>query len=293
MTTGAARGRMLAVAVAAITAMGTALSCGAAAGAPAPARPALPAPVPCPSCWLPTQRESWQIQISSTPRRPFLPVGMIEVDGFGTPAATVAALHATLHGRGVVCYVDAGTWENWRPDAGKFPRSLLGKPDGGWPGERWLDIARYRGALAAIMTARTRMCARKGFDAVDFDNVDGYANHTGFPLTAAEQLRYDVFLANTAHRLGLSVALKNDLPQIPVLLKYFDFAVDEQCFQYRECLSSDNGGFGLDEFTTAGKAVFEIEYRLTRAQFCPAAIRDHFNALRKRLDLGPWRRPCG
>ena len=142
------------------------------------------------------------------------------------------------------------------------------------------------------MRARAQLCKRKGFGAVDFDNVDGYTNRTGFKLTGAEQLRYDVFLANTAHRLGLAVALKNDLQQIPALLKYFDFAVDEQCFQYRECLSSQNGGFGLDEFTHAHKAVFEIEYKLKRAQFCPQAINDHFNGLRKRLSLGSWSQPC-
>jgi endo-alpha-1,4-polygalactosaminidase (GH114 family) len=223
---------------------------------------------------------------------------MVEADGFDTPAATVAALHRSRRGRGVVCYLDAGTWENWRPDAGEFPRSLLGRPDGSWAGERWLDIARFRGALSAIMRARLAMCRRKGFDAVDFDNVDGYANRTGFPLTAADQLRYDVFLANSAHRAGLSVALKNDLPQIPVLLRYVDFAVDEQCFQYADCQSARHGrhgrhgGYGLNEFVRAGKPVFEIEYRLPRARFCPHAVRDHFNALRKRLSLGRWRQPC-
>jgi len=255
---------------------------------------ALPGPVRCPGCWRPPPMESWQIQLSSTPRKPFLRVAMIEVDGFGTSAATVAALHRSLPGRGVVCYIDAGTWEDWRPDAKQFPRSLLGKPDGSWPGERWLDIARYHGALAAIMRARTRMCSRKGFDAVDYDNVDGYANRTGFHLTSADQLRYDIFLANTAHQLGLAVALKNDLAQIPVLLRYFDFAVDEQCFQYAECLTSQNGGrYGLNEFTRVHKAVFEIEYKLRLSQFCPAARRDHFNALRKQLSLGPWREACG
>lgn len=252
----------------------------------------LPAPVTCRGCWRPHQKESWQIQLSAPPSRPFPAVQMIEADGFDTPSATVADLHRSRRGRGVVCYIDAGTWENWRPDAGEFPRYLLGRPDQGWAGERWLDIARFRGTLGKIMRARAAMCKAKGFNAIDFDNVDGYANDTGFRLTSADQLRYDVFLANTAHRLGLSVALKNDLPQIPVLLRYFDFAVDEQCFQYHECLRSQNGGFGLDEFTRAGKAVFEIEYRLTRAQFCPAAIRDHFNGLRKRLSLGAWRQPC-
>ncbi len=253
----------------------------------------LPAPVRCRGCWLPHRKESWQIQLSATPSRPFPDVQMIEVDGFDTPSATVAALRRARRGTGVVCYIDAGTWENWRPDAKEFPRDLLGKKDGAWAGERWLDIARFHGALGKIMRARAAMCKAKGFNAIDFDNVDGYTNDTGFKLTAADQLRYDVFLANTAHRLGLSVALKNDLAQIPVLLRYFDFAVDEQCFQYRECLSSQNGGFGLDEFTRAHKAVFDIEYRLKRDQFCPAAIRDHFNALRKRLSLGAWREPCG
>jgi hypothetical protein len=253
----------------------------------------LPGPVPCPACWHPPLRESWQIQLSAPPTAPFPPVAMIEADGFDTPASTVAALHRSLPGRGVVCYIDAGTWENWRPDAARFPRALLGRNDSGWPGERWLDIAKYRGALAAIMQARAQMCQRKGFDAIDFDNVDGYAGTTGFPLTAREQLSYDMFLASTAHRLGLSVALKNDLPQIPSLLPYFDFAVDEQCFQYAECLTSDNGGrYGLNEFVAAGKPVFEIEYRLKPAQFCPQANRDNFNALAKHSGLGPWRQPC-
>ncbi len=253
---------------------------------------ALPPPVPCKSCWHPRQHESWQIQLDSTPKRPFLKVAMTEVDGFDTSAGTVAALHRTLTGRGVVCYIDAGTWENWRPDAREFPRYLLGKPDGPWHGERWLDIARFHGILGQIMQARARMCQRKGFNAIDFDNVDGYANKTGFALTAADQLHYDIFLANTAHRLGLAVALKNDLAQVPTLLKYFDFAVDEQCFQYRDCLSAQNGGYGLDEFTAAHKAVFDIEYKLKRTQFCPQAIKDNFNAIRKGLNLGPWRQAC-
>jgi hypothetical protein len=58
------------------------------------------------------------------------------VDGFETTARSVRALHAL--GKHVICYTDVGTWENFRPDAGRFPRSVLGRPNG-WPGERWLD----------------------------------------------------------------------------------------------------------------------------------------------------------
>jgi endo-alpha-1,4-polygalactosaminidase (GH114 family) len=252
-----------------------------------------PRPVRCKSCWYPSLDESWQIQLSSTPTAPFPHVRMIEVDGFGTPGYTVAALHRSMPGRAVVCYIDAGTWENWRPDASKFPKYLLGLRDGNWPGERWLDIAKFSGILGALERARVETCKRKGFNAVNFDNVDAYTNNTGFRLTADEQVAYDIFLANTAHSLGLSVALANDVEQIPDLLPYFDFAVDEQCFKYADCLTSQNGGrYGLNEFIARRKAVFDIEYYLRLSRFCPAATRDHFNALAKKVNLGEWRRAC-
>jgi hypothetical protein len=47
-------------------------------------------------------------------------------------------------------------------------------------------------------------------------------NDTGFHLTASDQLTYDKWLARTAHRLGLSIALKNDLDQARQLEPYFD-----------------------------------------------------------------------
>ena len=103
----------------------------------------------------------------------------------------------------------------------------------GWPGERWLDIRRLD-ILGPIMQRRLDMCAAKGFDAVEFDNVDGYTNRTGFPLTAPSSSA-TTCSANQAHRRGISVGLKNDTDQIPRLLPYFDFALNEQCHQYHEC----------------------------------------------------------
>ncbi len=43
------------------------------------------------------------------------------------------------------------------------------------------------------MRARIQMCQRKGFAAVDFDNVDGYRNDTGFP-PVAETEHTDILL---------------------------------------------------------------------------------------------------
>ena len=240
----------------------------------------LPAPVPCHGCWTPPQRTSWQWQLQGRVDRS-VHASVFDIDMFDNGPRVVRALHRS--GRHVICYVDAGTWERWRPDAGRFPKSLLGKGNG-WPGERWLDIRRLA-ALRPLMRARIDCCARRGYDAAEFDNVDGYANDTGFPLTSRDQLAYDVWLANAAHRHGLPVALKNDLGQVRTLVPYFDFALDEQCFQYRECGA-------LRPFAEAGKAVLEVEYRLPRSRFCARAARLGFDSMRKRLSLGAWRRPC-
>jgi len=173
-----------------------------------------------------------------------------DVDGFDTSTAEVARLHRLS--RFVVCYIDVGTWEQFRPDAGRFPRSLLGRSNG-WPGERWLDIHRLH-ELDPIMRARFEMCARKHFDAVEPDNIDGYANRSGFPITAREQLRYDEWVAGAVHALGLAVLQKNDPGQARALEAHFDGVLDEQCNQYHEC-----GAF--EPYLTAGKPVLDAEYK--------------------------------
>jgi hypothetical protein len=205
-----------------------------------------------------------------------------DVDGADVPERTVRELHE--RGRRVVCYVDVGTWESWRGDAGRFPKSARGKPVDGWPGEHWLDVRRRD--IRPILSDRMRRCRDKGFDGVDPDNVNGYVNDTGFPLTAADQLTFNRWVASRAHELGLAVGLKNDLEQARQLEPHFDFAVLEQCFLYEECAPARR-------FVGANKAVVAVEYELPRSRFCARARELRFAAMRKRLALGPWRRPCG
>lgn len=206
-----------------------------------------------------------------------------EVDGFETPKRTVKRLHRL--GRKAICYLDIGAWEEYRPDADRFPKRLLGKRYEGYPEERWLDIRRI-GALAPVLRDRFDLCARKGFDAVEPDNIAGYENETGFPLSARDQLRFNRWVAREVHRRGMSVALKNDPGQVRQLVGQFDFAVVEECFQYEEC-----GAFS--PFVAAGKAVFVAEYELAPARFCARAAELRFAAIRKSYDLfaRPWR-PC-
>lgn len=159
-----------------------------------------------------------------------------------------------LHARGVkvICYISVGSYEDKRPDADQFPEEVLGRDYEGWPGEKWLDIRRID-LLAPIMRARLDLCAAKGFDGVEPDNIEIYDNHTGFPLTYADQLAYARWLADEAHARGLAIGLKNAPDMVTDSLDFFDFAITEDAFYY------DWIGDMLP-FVEAGKAVFAAEY---------------------------------
>ncbi|MER6347809.1 endo alpha-1,4 polygalactosaminidase [Streptomyces sp. NPDC001595] len=247
--------------------------------APEPPADDTPSASPGPR-WQPRPGTPWQWQLSGR-LDPTVEVPVYDIDGFDHDADTVADLHQ--RGRKVICYLSTGAWEEFRPDAGKFPESVLGRGNG-WEGERWLDIRRTD-VLEPLMAARVDMCREKGFDAVEPDNMDGYRNRTGFPLTAADQLRYNRLIARLVHERGMAVGLKNDLDQIPELVDDFDFAVNEQCAQYDECDT-------LTPFIDADKAVFHVEYEVPTRRFCPEARRLRLSSMLKKYELGVWRRAC-
>jgi len=241
-----------------------------------------------PDWWLPPVGATWQWQLTDTPINSSFDVDVYDIDLFENKAGTVDALHA--QGRRVICYLSAGSWEKWRPDADLFPPSVLGKNYEGWPDEKWLDIRQIE-LLAPIMLARLDRCRAKGFDGVEPDNIDGYTNNTGFPLTYQDQLVYNRWLANEAHARGLSIGLKNDDEQVADLLPYFDWALTEDCFAQNWCGA-------MVPFIAAGKAVFAAEYsdEWTVTQFhdkvCPRAKTMGFSAILKDRDLDAWRRDC-
>jgi hypothetical protein len=231
-------------------------------------------PQPTTTAW------QWQLQGKLDPT---LAAPVYDIDGFESTKANVASLHA--RGRKVVCYLDVGSWENFRPDRGQFPVLVRGDAYEGFPNERWLDIRRFN-LFRRPLEQRIATCAQKGFDAVEPDNIAGFENKTGFDLTAVDQLRFNRWIAKQVHKRGMAVALKNDPTQVPQLLGAFDFAVVEECFQFDEC-----GSYA--PFVRAGKAVFEAEYELEPAEFCAQAAKLGFSAIRKGLDLfaQPWK-PC-
>ncbi|KMO97874.1 endo alpha-1,4 polygalactosaminidase [Streptomyces roseus] len=239
------------------------------------------APAPPPGQrWRPAPEVSWQWQLSGK-LDTSVKAAVYDVDGFNTTKEQVSALEEA--GRRTICYLSTGAWEEFRPDAGDFPEELLGEGNG-WEGERWLDIRR-RAELEPLMAKRFDMCREKGFDAVEPDNMDGYRNSTGFPLTAEDQLAYNRLIAKLAHDRGMAVGLKNDLDQIPQLVGEFDFAVNEQCAEYEECER-------LTPFIAAGKAVFHVEYEGRIEQWCGQSQELRLSSLQKKYELDAWRQFC-
>ena len=214
--------------------------------------------------WTPPKTLTWYWQLngalaamsgSGAPAR----AAAWDVDGESTSAAQVAALHSAGHK--AICYVDVGTWEPWRADAGSFPAAVKGSSVEGFAEEKWLDI-RALSTLQPIMVKRFQSCKEKGFDAVEPDNMDGYSNASGFPLTAAQQLTYNEWVAGEVHSLGLAVFQKNDGEQVGELKSHFDGVISEQCNQYSECPS-------FQPYLAEGKPVLNAEYSLATSSFCP------------------------
>lgn len=231
--------------------------------------------------WQPHPGTSWQWQLSGTIDTSYQ-VAMYDIDMFDVSVSTIQTLHS--RGTKVICYISAGTWENWRPDAASFPTAVKGNSNG-WPGEKWLDVRST--VVQGLMSARMDIAVQKGCDGLEPDNVDGFSNSTGFPLTGNDQLTFNRFLASEAHKRGLSVALKNDVDQVGALVGNFDFMIDEECFKYSECGT-------VKPFIAANKAVFEVEYGSASkaTTICPQANAANLDTLIKNLSLDATRTSC-
>lgn len=245
----------------------------AVAAAVAPAMAATPAEDARTSVWQPKPGTSWQWQIVGRVTAPFRNVSMYDVDlqdampsrtrvhvaGFGSvtwPRGVNAGVIDGLHAdnRMVICYLDSGAYEKYRPDAGLFPKRAIGNTTG-WAGERWLDIRPgQRDAFAPIIWARFRLAKSIGCDGVEPDENNPWGNHPGFPITKSAEKSWYLTVARHAHKLGLSVGMKNGLEVVgPQTVKAFDWALNEECFYFHECGR-------MSQFVSAGKAVFQAEY---------------------------------
>jgi len=234
--------------------------------------------------YRPSVATTWQWQLqpgSGGDLNQSYDVDVYDIDLFDTDPSVIDALHDA--GRRVICYFSAGSFEDFRPDANRFLAAERGNTLEGFADEQWLDIRSPN--VRAIMLSRLDLAVSKNCDGVEPDNVTGFANDTGFNLTAGDQLDFNRFLANESHRRRLAVALKNDLDQIGDLIDFFDFCVNEQCHEFDECDA-------LAPFVQAGKPVFNAEYADTlandpaaRTVMCAQALAANLRTLVLPVDL--------
>lgn len=231
--------------------------------------------------YLPSPGTTWQWQLSGKINTNYN-VELYDVDLFETSIETINELHN--RNIKVICYFSAGTLEEYREDYENFPKEIIGKSLLEWPDEKWLDISNYK-KFSDIMAKRMDLAVEKNCDGIEPDNVDAYTQDSGFNLSYDNQLEYNKWLAEEAHKRNLSIALKNDLNQVKDLVNYFDFAINEQCFLYNECEL-------LLPFIKQNKAVLGVEYELDLHQFCKEANSLNFSWLKMDLELDGSRESC-
>lgn len=263
---------------------------------------ALTAPAAC--WWMPSAGTTFNIDLSGQPTKfsPNTTFSAYDVDMVNTANATIKSLHDSGHK--VICYFSAGTLENYRNDVGTIPKSAIGKELQDWPGEYWLDTRNAE--VRNVMTKRIALAQAKGCDAIDPDNVDGYDNDSGLPLTQDTAVDYVNWLAGQAHKRGMAAGLKNAKDIVPRVISNVEFCVNEQCaaVERDETGETQRECDGFQPFIKAKKPVFEIEYvdgddenqKTPTAAFlkqtCQNAHNKGFTVLIKNLDLDTYTARC-
>lgn len=226
--------------------------------------------------WKPTAGTTWQWQLTGTIDTK-VDVAVYDIDGFDNDASTVKKLHD--QGRKVICYLSVGSYEDWRPDASKFPASVLGKDYPGWPGEKFVDIRAK--ALRDIMAARFDICKQKGFDGVEPDNMDVYENNSGFPLTQKDGEDYANWMATEVHARGMNIGQKNASELADTLQPTYDWVLTEDCYDQGWCAD-------VQTYVSHDKPVFMSEYTDTNVDFnaaCAWAKPKKYSPILKGRDL--------
>ncbi|MBE9586403.1 endo alpha-1,4 polygalactosaminidase [Mucilaginibacter sp. JRF] len=238
--------------------------------------------------WQPTAGVSFDWELDDISSSNTFSGNVVDVDAFTTSAETVAALHA--QGKKVIAYLSVGTFEDDRPDGSLLPKEVVGKKYDDWPHEKWLDIRQIE-KLKPWLNSRFNMILKKGFDAIEPDNLDSYSNTTGFNISIEDTKRYIDFLITLAHSNGLGIGQKN-VPDITAqYASKFDWALTEDAF--KQGWQND-----LKLYIDLKKPVFSTEYndetseKTFDSQYCPAAAGLGYTIILKKRDLDAWVHKC-
>eukprot|EP00122_Pirum_gemmata_P015274 Pgem_evm1s14274 len=215
-------------------------------------------------------------------------IKVVDVDMFDASNKTIQELKKTGHI--VVCYISAGTVENWRPDVKADPaawNAIKGENMADWNGETWIDITKFD-QIKPLMQNRWNLAKAKGCDAIEADNIDCYNNKCVKNKTSKDlksfQLTYNKWQTEISHKLGMSIGMKNCLGLVADLVEHYDFAVNEQCIQYNECQN-------LEPFYKAGKSIFGAEYSGGKSSVCSSNFISKYD-MKVKYDSGNGWKNC-
>lgn len=226
-----------------------------------------------------------------------------QIGGDNEPAAAVTVVSRDwlmgepLGGDGYsICYVNAYQTQddedgadrsdersNWPPELVLFELS----DDPNWGGEYLVDISTDDNRNAALEHVKPMIdtCAEKGFQAVEFDNLDSWTRFDDtdlagqVPFGQDEAVAYAVLLVVYTHEVGLAAGQKNT-PQLGAELSRdvigFDFAIAEECGFYEEC----------EAYTEVfGDNVIVIEYTDEGFAMACEVVGDDVSVVRRDLDV--------
>ncbi|KAI6211606.1 hypothetical protein M3Y96_00452000 [Aphelenchoides besseyi] len=185
---------------------------------------------------------------------PYKPKASVKIVTRDMSVAPVAGIYS-------ICYINAfqtqpgakAWWTKNHPNLLlKSNNKLVEDPD--WPGEYILDTrtAKNRAAIAKIVGAWIDECAKKGYKAIEPDNLDSYTRSKKL-ITKQNNLDYAKLLAAHAHKKNLAFGQKNDASITKAQAKNvgFDFGIVEECQEFKECGKYD---------AVYGNHWIEIEY---------------------------------
>lgn len=161
-----------------------------------------------------------------------------------------------LHNKGlkVICYTSL-TYEDWRPDAERYPKEAIGKPLDSWQGEKWADFSKP--SVIAFHEKRIDDMAMAGCDGWEPDNQDPALNKkTGLSITKEENINALIHYFVYAKSKGMAVFQKNAGPFTTYLVDYADGVYIEECFEFDEC---DD----YKAYVSKGKVANDLEYSKT------------------------------
>ncbi len=236
-----------------------------------------------PSSWPPNLNSTWQVQLfldGTTPINTTIQADIYDIE-IDAPQEVIDLLKS--RGHKVICYLNAGTAESFRPSTQiVFDGDLSSDTE-------LLELWRRRGILGNVygerfgnefwmnpnhnfvrnyVQALLNKCKHKGFDGVSFDNLDGYSfdkwnpepEQTGFNITEAEQLDYNLWLVAEAHKRGLYAGLKNTGEIAEPLSEVYDWVFVESCYSERIQGWDPACENYARYFATKGKAIYLNEY---------------------------------